>query len=68
MILNPADIKLTGTLSFSTGRYSKTVTDYELEKLKNPESEEEHDIVKNLPENIRKQLGSNSKSNFILYP
>ena len=68
MILNPADIKLTGTLSFSTGRYSKTVTDYELEKLKNPESEEEHDIVKNLPENIRKQLGSNSKSTTIRIP
>lgn len=66
IILNPADIKLTGTLSFSTGRYSKTVTDYELEKLKNPETEEEHDIVKNLPEQTRKQL--NSRSSMVLIP
>ena len=66
MILNPADIKLTGTLSFSTGRYSKMVTDYELEKLKNPETEEEHDIVKNLPPQTQKQL--KSRSSMVIIP
>lgn len=65
-ILNPADIKLTGTLSFSTGEYSKVVTDYELEKLKNPSTEEEEDIVKNLPPQTVRQL--NSKSNSVLIP
>ena len=37
-----------------------------MEKLKNPETEEEHDIVKNLPEQTRKQL--NSRSSMVLIP
>ena len=66
LILNPADIRLTGSLSFSTGKYSKIVTDYELHKLKNPESEEEMEMVKNLPETVKKQL--QSKTNRVMIP
>ena len=58
MILNPADIKLTGSLSFSTGRYSKLVSDYELQRLRNPESEEDLEVLNNLPEQTRKALDS----------
>jgi hypothetical protein len=66
LILNPADVRLTGSLSFSTGKYSKIVTDYELHKLKNPESEEEIEMVKNLPDDVRKQL--QSKTNKVMIP
>lgn len=66
IILNPADIKLTGSLSFSNGKYSKLATDYELEKLKNPETEEEIDIVETLPPETKKQL--KSRSNTVMIP
>ena len=66
IILNPADIRLTGNLSFSTGRYTKLVTDYELHRLRNPETEEDLEIVNNLPENVRKQL--DGKSSTIMLP
>ena len=66
IILNPADIRLTGNLSFSTGRYTKLVTDYELHRLRNPETEEDLEIVNNLPEDVRKQL--DGKSSTIMLP
>lgn len=66
MILNPADIKLTGSLSFSTGRYSKLVSDYELQRLRNPESEEDLEILNNLPEQAKKAL--DTKSTQVMIP
>ena len=58
VILNPADIRLTGSLTFNSGGYSKIVTDYELHRLKNPSTEEEKEIVDSLPEAAKKQLKS----------
>lgn len=66
IILNPADIRLTGNLSFSTGRYTKLVTDYELHRLRNPETEEDLEIVNNLPEDVKKQL--KGKTSTIMLP
>ena len=65
-ILNPSDVRLTGTLSFSSGRYSKLVSDYELQRLRNPESEEELELINNLPESTKKQL--DSKSSTVMIP
>ncbi len=62
ILLNPADIRLTGSLSFSTGKYSKLVTDYELQKLRNADTEEDLQILNNLPKATRKQLDSKSTS------
>ena len=50
-ILNPSDVRLTGTL-FLVG-YSKLVSDYELQRLRNPESEEELELINNLPESTK---------------
>ncbi len=56
IILNPADIQLTGSLSFYCGRYSKIVSDYELQRLRTPQSEEEAELVQGLDEETRKKL------------
>tara|TARA_Y100000592_G_scaffold89260_1_gene146262 strand:+ start:10131 stop:12113 length:1983 start_codon:yes stop_codon:yes gene_type:complete len=66
IVLNPADVRLTGSLSFSTGRYSKIVSNYELHRLRNPESEEEIEMIKNLPDSTKKQL--EGKSTRVMIP
>ena len=36
IILNPADIQISGNITFATGEFRKILTDYELERLRNP--------------------------------
>ena len=40
VIMNPADIKMGGTVSFTAGLYYKILTDYELHRLRNPQTEQ----------------------------
>ncbi len=56
MLVNPADIRMTGTLAFNNPVYYKLVTNYELERLKNRETEEDKQIFDSLPKNIREQI------------
>ena len=49
IILNPSDIQLQGSISFSTGVYYKVVTDYELQRLRHPQTEEDREVFDNLP-------------------
>jgi hypothetical protein len=56
MLVNPADIRMTGTLAFNNPIYYKMVTNYELERLKNRETEEDAQVYDSLPENVKKQI------------
>ncbi len=56
IILNPADIKVGGNISFAQTTYYKSFTDYELEKLRKPRTEEDKEIVKNLPTDILQKI------------
>ena len=56
IVLNPADITMVGNISFSNGVYYKVVSDYELERLKNPQTEEDKQVLENLPEETKQQL------------
>ena len=56
MLVNPADIRMTGTLAFNNPVYYKLVTNYELERLKNRETEEDKQIFDSLPKNIQEQI------------
>lgn len=49
MLLNPADIQMAGSVNFSLGRYYKIISDYELERLKNPKTDEDIEVLKSLP-------------------
>jgi hypothetical protein len=56
IILNPADIQLGGTINFSMGKYYKLLSDYELERLKSPKTEEDLEVLRSLPPETQKLI------------
>jgi|TARA_X000001382_G_scaffold130715_1_gene126591 hypothetical protein len=60
IILNPSDIQLQGSITFSTGVYYKVVTDYELQLLRHPQTEDQQEVFDSLPEET-KNLINDSK-------
>ena len=58
IVLNPADIQIGGSINFSTGRYYKLLSDYELERLKNPKTDEDKEVLNSLPEETKKLIQS----------
>lgn len=66
VILNPADVQLGGSASFFSGKYYKVLSDYELARLQNPQTEEDMEIVQNLDEESRKKLSKKSNSVILL--
>lgn len=66
MILNPADITMHGNISFSNGTYFKVVTDYELQRLKDPQTEEDEQVYENLPQETKDQLKNNQVNSLSL--
>ena len=56
IILNPSDIQLQASIAFSRGVYYKVVTDYELQILRNPQTEEQQEVFDSLPEQTKKLI------------
>ena len=56
IILNPSDIQLQGSIAFSRGVYYKVVTDYELQILRNPQTDEQREVFESLPEETKKLI------------
>ena len=56
IILNPSDIQLQGSIAFSSGVYYKVVTDYELQILRNPQTDEQKEVFESLPEETKKLI------------
>tara|TARA_B100001113_G_scaffold65481_2_gene50296 strand:- start:417 stop:2297 length:1881 start_codon:yes stop_codon:yes gene_type:complete len=56
IILNPADIQMGGNISFFTGQYYKVLSDYELERLKNPRTEEDKEVYDSLDKETKDAL------------
>ena len=56
IILNPADIKMIGSASFTQGKYHKVITEFELHHLRNPTTEEDHELLNSLDPEIQKQI------------
>jgi hypothetical protein len=56
MILNPADIQYGGNISFVGGNYYKILTDYELQRLRNPTTEEDREVLQSLDEQNRARI------------
>jgi len=54
--LNPADIQMGGNISFFSGMYYKILTDYELERIKNPKTEEDQQVYDSLDPETKKAL------------
>ena len=58
VFLNPADILFSGGISFYSGSYYKRMSDYELQRIKNPRTDEDKEVLESLPPEIRKQVVS----------
>lgn len=61
VILNPCDIIVAGNISFSTSRFFKQLNPYEVERLRNPQTDEEKNFYDSLPDatkQILKEKGS----------
>jgi hypothetical protein len=56
VILNPADIQVAGQISFSTDMYFKVLTPYEIERLRNPKTEEDEEMLESLGPEVKKKL------------
>lgn len=53
IVINPADVQIGGTINFSLGRYYKVLSDYELERLRSPKTDEDVEVLNSLPPETR---------------
>lgn len=64
IILNPADIRLLGTANFGIAIYQKILTEYELMRLRYPQTPEDEELYQSLPDDT-KRLIENKKMTFV---
>jgi hypothetical protein len=67
IILNPADIVVGGNISFALGKYHKVLNDYEIERLRSPQTDEEKKLVESLPPDVQKNLKQKA-TRFLVIP
>ena len=56
IVLNPADIQIAGSINFANGRFYKILSDYELERLKNPKTDEDLEVLNSLDPETKKLI------------
>lgn len=66
VILNPADIQIQGGASFVNGKYYKVLTDYELARLQDPQTDEDKELRDSLGEDIKKTLAKRNNSTVLV--
>jgi hypothetical protein len=64
IILNPADVRLLGTANFGIAIYQKILTEYELMRLRYPQTPEDEELYQSLPDDT-KRLIENKKMTFV---
>ena len=67
IIINPADVQVNGNLSFNRGQYYKVLTDYELEQVRNPRTEEDKEILNSLDPLVRQQILKGKSTSVLLH-
>jgi len=65
IILNPADINMLGTANFSYGIYYKVLTEYEVSRLRNLQTEEDIEVFNSLPKFTQDQIKAGVRSVYI---
>ena len=63
ILLNPYDIVSTSSTSFDKGVYKKILSEYELERLRNPKTEEDQNVFNALPKEAQEAVKKGSFSN-----
>jgi len=66
-LMNPADVYVGGNVNYSFNTYYKLLSDYELERLRSPKTEEDIEVYNSLNDQIKDQIKNKSNS-YILVP
>ena len=66
-IVNPADIYVGGTVNYAFNVYYKLLSDYELERLRDPKTDEDIEVYNNLPQDVKDKI-RNKNNSYILVP
>jgi len=66
IIINPADIQIAGNISFVTNKFYKVLSDYELERLRSPRTEEDKEVYESLPQDVKDNI--QKKANVAIMP
>jgi hypothetical protein len=56
LMLNPSDIAVKGSISFSQYQYFKVLTPYEISRLREPKTEHEKEMFNSLPEDVQVRI------------
>jgi hypothetical protein len=56
ILLNPFDVVAKRSSSFAVGLYEKILSQYELARLQNPSNDDDREIFKNLPKQVRDDI------------
>jgi hypothetical protein len=56
ILLNPYDIVATRTTAFEDGDYKKILSEYELDRLRKPKTQEDKEFFDSLPEKTKKEI------------
>mgnify|MGYP001165012905 FL=1 len=65
-ILNPADIQTGGNISFNASVYYKVMNGYELSRLRNPQTDEDKEVLKGLPPETREQIAKKGNASVVM--
>lgn len=68
IILNPAQVFLQGGISYSANTWTKILSTYELQRLKDPTTPEDKEIFNSLPDNVKKQIKAGAGYSGIYIP
>ena len=66
IIINPADVQIGGNISFVSNSFYKVLSDYELERLRNPRTEEDKEVYNSLTEEVKQSI--QKKANVAIMP
>jgi len=66
-LMNPADVYVGGNVNYSFNTYYKLLSDYELERLRSPKTEEDIEVYNSLTDQVKDQIKNKSNS-YILVP
>ena len=60
ILLNPFDVVAQRTTSFEVRFFSKLLSEYEIERLKDPKNEADRELYDALPDNVKKRIRENA--------
>lgn len=63
-ILDPSCIQSDGNISFANNYYKKSISGYELSRLRNPKTEQDRMVLESLPEEIKNEIKKGKSGTF----